>query len=79
MGVALVWSSLFGVGERWDFLPNLECRPSVGDQIGISHVPPRPVVLQHPCNNAGWGVWAMLNSIVPGSPQKLWSGIVFCP
>lgn len=70
VGVALFWSSLFGVGERWDFLPHLECRPGVGDQTGVSHVPPRPVVLQCSHNNAGWGFWAMLNSIVQAAPRS---------
>lgn len=75
----MIWLSLFEVGEGRDFLPHLECRLGVGDQIGISHVLPRPVVLQHLHNNAGCRVWAVLNSIVSGSPQKLWSGIVSVP
>lgn len=66
MGVALIWSPLWN-GKMWDFLPYLECRPGVGDHIGISHLPLRPVVL-YLCNNSVWGAWAMLNSIASGSP-----------
>lgn len=51
MGVALIWLFLCD-GKMWDFLPHLECRPGVGDQIGVSPIPPRLVVLLHLCNNS---------------------------
>lgn len=41
---ALIWSSLWH-GKMWDFVLHLEHRPDVGNQIGISHIPPRPVAL----------------------------------
>jgi len=76
MGVALIWSSLFGMGERWDFLPHLQCRQGVRDQIGISHVPPRPVVLQHAWSDAGQGLWA---THCPRQPPETVEWDSFCP
>lgn len=42
-----------GKGETFCLIWNAD--QVLGDQIGISHVPLRPVVLQRLCNNAGLG------------------------
>lgn len=68
--------SFWGGGK---VVPDLECRPGVGEQIGISHVPLRPVVLQHLCSNAGLGGLDHAEEHCPRQLTKAVEWDHFCP